>query len=152
MKGSKEWDAIPQIRRMCFARDSMPRFVVLRHEWNTSNSKSEIAVHWDLMLEHEGTLRTWSLADPWTPGGMAMGIRIPDHRLVYLDYEGPISGDRGQVTCCERGELVWRQQSEDVLTVELWTDAWRGMVELSPEKANSSQWRINWPAGIVEVK
>jgi len=37
---------------------------------------------------------------PWT------GDRLPDHRAVYLDYEGPISGDRGSVrrlwsTACE---------------------------------------------------
>ncbi len=25
------------------------------------------------------------------------GTRLPDHRAAYLDYEGPISGDRGRV-------------------------------------------------------
>jgi hypothetical protein len=30
--------------------------------------------------------------------------QLPDHRLAYLDYEGPVSGDRGAVTRWDAGE------------------------------------------------
>lgn len=66
----------------------MPRFVVLEHDWP--------ARHWDLLLEAGPVLRAWRLlADP-------AGEPVPaepnfDHRLLYLDYEGPVAGDRGTV-------------------------------------------------------
>ena len=36
---------------------------------------------------------------------------LPDHRLAYLDYEGPISGDRGSVTRWDRGTYDVEHQS-----------------------------------------
>jgi DNA polymerase Ligase (LigD) len=80
----------------------MPRFVILEHTWN--------GVHWDLMLEAGGQLRTWAIVAP-----IAFDVDLPardlaDHRLAYLDYEGPVSGNRGSVRRVERGEyqvLAW---------------------------------------------
>ena len=65
----------------------MPRFVILEHHWN--------GVHWDLMLEVDDRLRTWALDAPIAPGMDVPARRLPDHRAVYLDYEGAISGGRG---------------------------------------------------------
>lgn len=49
------------------------------------------------MLEQDGILRTWHLTTEPQPGQSYQGRRIADHRLIYLDYEGPVSGDRGEV-------------------------------------------------------
>ena len=73
------------------------RFVVLEHDHPT--------LHWDLMLEVDGVLRTWRLASPPTLGVVA-GQPLADHRLVYLDYEGPISGARGAVQRWDRGTYL----------------------------------------------
>lgn len=67
----------------------MPRFVVLEHLWN--------GVHWDLMLEHAGTLRTWAIDEEPTYERDLPARSLPDHRLDYLDYEGPVSQGRGRV-------------------------------------------------------
>lgn len=32
--------------------------------------------------------------------------RLPDHRRLYLNYEGPISGDRGEVTPVAAGLIM----------------------------------------------
>ena len=32
-------------------------------------------------------------------------IPLPDHRSIYLEFEGPLSGDRGTVQQCDRGSL-----------------------------------------------
>ncbi|MCY3022918.1 MAG: hypothetical protein NTW87_28405 [Planctomycetota bacterium] len=32
--------------------------------------------------------------------------RLPDHRRIYLWYEGPVSGNRGRVTRVDEGELT----------------------------------------------
>lgn len=57
------------------------------------------AAHWDLMLEEESSLATWKLyRDPAQLGTAPAALfRIADHRKAYLEYEGPISGGRGQV-------------------------------------------------------
>jgi hypothetical protein len=37
-------------------------------------------------------------------------IRLPDHRFRYLDYEGPVSGDRGEVArLCVGGIAVFEE-------------------------------------------
>jgi hypothetical protein len=83
----------------------MPRFVVLRHETPRGHERP---THWDFMLECDGVLRTWALADPPSLGCSTAAEALPDHRLAYLDYEGEVSGGRGWVTRWDAGtyELV----------------------------------------------
>lgn len=79
-----------------------PRFALLEHAWD--------GVHWDFLLEREGVLKTWALDGIPAPGVERIGRPLPDHRLIYLDYEGPISGDRGSVRRVDGGEyerLEW---------------------------------------------
>jgi hypothetical protein len=72
----------------------MPRFVILEHDHPT--------LHWDLMLEAGETLQTWRLTAP--PGGDAIeATQLGDHRHMYLDYEGPVSGNRGTVKRWDAG-------------------------------------------------
>src|SRR5688572_1045480 len=88
----------------------MPRFVILEHDYPV--------LHWDLMLEGEGVLRTWRLAEP--PGTRAVAAEPSfDHRLVYLEYEGPVSGDRGVVRRWDRGTYSPVAEQEGGLTVRL---------------------------------
>jgi hypothetical protein len=79
----------------------MARYVVLRHSFPPSDARQ---THYDLMLEHAGVLLTWSL-DHWPSSTGALARRLPDHRLHYLEYEGPISGNRGEVERVECGDL-----------------------------------------------
>jgi len=44
--------------------------------------------------------------DELKPGQREFAERIADHRPEYLDYEGPISGDRGSVRLLSRGSVV----------------------------------------------
>ena len=97
----------------------MPRFVLLRHECPPSLGKPS---HWDLMLEREGRLLTWSLlALPLAWGGdeAIAATRLADHRIEYLDYEGPISGDRGAVTRVDRGEYEAVEETDCEIRVRL---------------------------------
>lgn len=87
------------------------RFVVLRHS-------APGGVHWDLMIERGEKLATWRLARaPLADDARPIEAEpIGDHRRAYLEYEGPVSGDRGRVdrhdtgTCrvLESGEDGWR--------------------------------------------
>jgi hypothetical protein len=42
-----------------------------------------------------------------------------DHRLLYLDYEGPVSGNRGRVVRWDHGTFSWQEALEDQLTIVL---------------------------------
>jgi hypothetical protein len=78
------------------------RFAVLWHQF-PSDSDPRRESHFDLLLEmgeHLLTFQTQSLPKPSEAGGRSTSIparRIADHRPLYLDYEGEISGNRGFV-------------------------------------------------------
>ncbi len=80
------------------------RTTILRHELPDGSS------HFDWLIErtldeprvlafrleiNPLTTATWPIA----------GRQLPDHRRLYLDYEGPISGDRGTVARIANGNL-----------------------------------------------
>jgi hypothetical protein len=68
----------------------MPRrFVILEHD--------HPFLHWDLLLEEECSARTLRLLRKPCLGEPMAAEPLPDHRLMYLDYEGVVSGDRGSV-------------------------------------------------------
>ncbi len=93
----------------------MPRrFVILHH---TGFGRE----HWDLMLESPDALWTWKLSqDPTTGAGKAIeAVRIGNHRKHYLDYEGPVSGDRGEVQRVDHGEMVLIDADENAVTAKL---------------------------------
>lgn len=79
------------------------RFVVLRHDGYGP-------LHWDLMIEipNQDKLATWHVTTPpeqWGP--TITGQRIADHRRAYLEYQGEISANRGQVTRIAQGNARW---------------------------------------------
>lgn len=70
------------------------RFVLLKHDVET---KSDRQSHWDLMLEWENELLSFELKRLPDEGVDTFVTRLPNHRKVYLDFEGAISGNRGIV-------------------------------------------------------
>lgn len=99
----------------------MLRFVVLRHDCPPGYVRG---LHWDFMLESGGVLKTWALSRPPDEcvndddDGIDAEL-LGDHRLAYLDYEGPVSGDRGHVTRYDRGQYETLSRHDDEWQVEL---------------------------------
>jgi hypothetical protein len=100
----------------------MPRFVVLEHSWN--------GLHWDLMLEDGRTLRTWAVDARIEPGCEITARPLADHRLHYLDYEGPISGDRGEVRRWDEGVYESIDWTPSGVQIRLWGARLRGKLTL----------------------
>jgi hypothetical protein len=83
--------------------------VLLKH------SLPDGTVHWDWLLERESgeaRVMTFRVHQPWPV--MAGPIARPwhaealeDHRTVYLQYEGPVSGNRGHVERAASGAVLW---------------------------------------------
>lgn len=90
------------------------RFAILHH----TGFRAE---HWDLMLEDGDVLLTWELPrEPSSPDALPMPVtRIGDHRKLYLDYEGPVSRNRGEVTRFDGGGLQILERSEVAIRFEL---------------------------------
>jgi len=106
------------------------RFVILHHVLRDGE-------HWDLMLEDGEVLLTWQLVQEPT-GAESLPIparRISDHRKVYLDYEGPLSGDRGYVERFDRGPLTIIHRSDGYYVVELAGDRLTGRFALRQAEA-----------------
>ena len=90
----------------------MTRFVLLCH--NTT----EHQFHWDFLFEESNACKTFSLSQEFVEevqktGTLKCRVKpLADHRLAYLDNEGPVSGDRGFVkrldcgTCQRIAETV----------------------------------------------
>ncbi len=94
----------------------MSRFVILIHD--------HPFVHWDLLLEAGETARTWRLLECpacwlFAPSIAVVAEAIGDHRLMYLDYEGPVSRERGRVVRWDHGQAEWLTESESSVRVRL---------------------------------
>ena len=79
------------------------RFVLLRH--NTTANR----FHWDFLFEESAACKTFSVTQESAEEAQitndleCVAERLADHRLAYLDYEGPVSGNRGFVERLDRG-------------------------------------------------
>ena len=100
----------------------MPRFVLLEHVWN--------GVHWDFMLETGDVLRTWAIDSPIVGDQDLPARQLFDHRRVYLEYEGELSGSRGRVRRVEEGTYRAIEWTDDRVRVEVAGRQLSGEVEL----------------------
>jgi len=91
--------------------------------------------HWDLMLESGDALMTWQLLrEPVDAAGLPIpAVRIGDHRKAYLDYEGPVSGDRGHVTRVDHGTCEFHEVSGGSVTMTLGGSRFKGRFALISE-------------------
>jgi hypothetical protein len=118
----------------------MPRFVVLLHETPPGYPRGP---HLDLMLEHEGALRTWALEKPPLPGEIVFAERLPDHRLEYLDYEGAVTQDRGVVSRVDSGRYEVLLETRTALAVRLQGQQIHGILTLILDNEASHRWRVS---------
>ncbi len=112
----------------------MPRFVILEHD--------HPVLHWDLMLEAGGVLQTWRLAQAPELGRAIDAAALGDHRLAYLDYEGPVSGDRGTVCRWDAGTFENEAGLQDARILAVQGTRVRGRVKL--EHVQEKCWRLVW--------
>ena len=117
----------------------MTRFVILEHDHPRGT-------HWDFMIQSGDSLLTWAL--PERPSGRIVMdvVRLPDHRIDYLDYEGPVSKGRGSVTRCETGTCSLLKSDEECIELRLeGVQLKGGLVRLERKrKADETHWIFSW--------
>jgi hypothetical protein len=113
----------------------LPRFVVLEHDGPEGR-------HWDLMLQSGEALATWALASaPGSPEPVPARA-LPDHRLAYLDYEGPIAGGRGLVVRWDEGTYQLERQGPAQWVVLLSGRRLVGQAVLQRTGPDPTQWTL----------
>jgi hypothetical protein len=116
----------------------VPRFIILFHETGPGDERPS---HWDFMLETGDVLRTWALETEPCVGGALDAAALPDHRLAYLEYEGPLSRGRGRVSRWDGGEYDVEISSDAQLRVHLRGDKLRCRATLTRDADASGRWR-----------
>lgn len=115
------------------------RFVILFHETPPNFPRP---AHWDLMLETGRGLRTWALGREPAIGSIVPAESLPDHRLEYLDYEGPISRGRGTVKRWDAGLFEILEQTADAWRVRLHGRHLQCVAVCSREANDANRWQI----------
>jgi hypothetical protein len=108
-----------------------PRFVILQHD--------HPFLHWDFLLECGTTAATWRLLQTPATGIPLAAERLADHRLHYLSYEGPVTGNRGSVrrvwSGCWDGDLA-----ETGCTIQLMECEFASSAELTHSATGNEMW------------
>ena len=99
-------------------------------------------IHWDLMLESGVCLWTWRIDKG--PGQIlqssAKAIRIFDHPLKFLSYEGTVNNGKGNVHIAEFGTYKINSQSDDVIEINMAGEVLKGKFIL--ERIKDNQWKF----------
>jgi hypothetical protein len=103
-------------------------------------------LHYDFFLESGDALKTWALPRPPSPSEAIECDALADHRLVYLDYEGPISGDRGTVARWDTGTFTVETWTDELVVISLAGQKLIGRVELRCLSDQPDRWRFVFAA------
>ncbi len=110
------------------------------------------------MFERDGRLLTWACPH-WPAATTVEATRLPDHRLAYLDYEGPVSLNRGEVRRIFAGNYRLAPSEHGgeapanpaAVRFRLEAPGLRGWVCLTPEPDRPEAWRLAYePAGVFD--
>ncbi|MHB1833893.1 MAG: non-homologous end-joining DNA ligase, partial [Solirubrobacteraceae bacterium] len=105
------------------------RFVVQEHH--------ATRLHWDLRLEHDGTLASWAIPNgiPQDPKDNRLAVRTEDHPLQYLDFQGEIPAGQygaGTMSIWDRGTFQVHKWAADKVEVSFNGERLRGRYGLFP--------------------
>ena len=109
-RAKRDFEGTPEPAGESAAPEELRRFVVQEH--------SARAMHWDLRLEHEGTLASWAIPKgiPADPKRNNLAVQTEDHPLEYLDFHGEIPAGHygaGTMKIFDRGTFEvhkWRDK------------------------------------------
>ena len=90
--------------------------------------------HYDILIElspGSASLRTWR-ATSWPIDQPTDLVPLPDHRNLYLTYEGPISQNRGHVTRVAGGQCLVTMSDDSQWLVRLPDDSVINLVQVTP--------------------
>lgn len=130
-------------------RTDLRRTVQLLHELPDGTNH----VDWMIACDQAGresliSFRLPTRIDELKPGQRMAAERIADHRPAYLDYEGPVSGERGSVRRLAWGTVVSEHRQGSSWDFEIrWQDRPDGVLipqrlRLAPLEDGATAWEV----------
>src|ERR671910_1024585 len=115
-----------------------PRFVIQEHHARR--------LHWDLRLEHEGTLASWAVPRGIPPGPDRnhLAVRTEDHPLEYLEFHGDIPAGEygaGSMRIWDSGTYELHKWREDEVMVTFHGERLEGRYVLF--RTDGKNWMIH---------
>jgi bifunctional non-homologous end joining protein LigD len=117
------------------------KFVIHKH------SKPDGSVHWDLMLEAGGVLQTYrlELAPEELAHHNTTAVRIFDHPLRFLTYEGSLSEEKGSVQFADTGTYTILSDTENLRRLRLNGEILHGTATLTHIEGH--RWECSFSQG-----
>ncbi|HKG64815.1 MAG TPA: non-homologous end-joining DNA ligase [Solirubrobacteraceae bacterium] len=137
-RAKRDFDATPEPPPAEGSGGDERRYVVQEHHAR--------ALHWDLRLEHEGTLASWAVPKgiPPDPKRNNLAVRTEDHPLEYLDFHGEIpAGEYGAGTMkiWDQGTFELHKWREDEVMVTFHGERLEGRYVLF--RTDGKNWMIH---------
>lgn len=115
------------------------RFVVQEHHARN--------LHYDFRIEMGGVLRSWAVpkGPPLEPGIRRLAVRVDDHPVGYVDFEGVIPGGQygaGQVAIWDRGTYALKYDGKDKIEIIMRGEKMRGQYTLVQTHNNPKNWLL----------
>jgi bifunctional non-homologous end joining protein LigD len=137
-KSKRDFEKTPEPKGARRKKGAAARFVVQEH-----NARR---LHWDLRLEHEGTLASWALPRgvPDHPDENRLAVRTEDHPLEYLEFHGEIPKGEygaGTMTIWDRGTYEAEKFSGDEVIATFHGERVHGRYALF--RTRESDWMIH---------
>jgi len=109
------------------------KFVVQQHAQGSH-------IHWDFMLEADGILRTYRLdksPHELADNPAANAVKISDHPLKFLFYEGLVNKGLGEVSIVDSGTYKMLNESNDRKDLALVGKILKGQFSLTRLEADN---------------
>jgi bifunctional non-homologous end joining protein LigD len=137
-RGKRDFEATPEPSGEPAAAETGRRFVVQEH--------SARSMHWDLRLEHDGTLLSWAVPKgiPADPKRNNLAVRTEDHPLEYLEFEGDIPAGNygaGSMRIYDRGTYELHKLRDREVMVTFHGERVRGRYVLF--RTSEKNWMIH---------
>ena len=137
-RAKRDFDATPEPAPTEGAAEEGRRYVVQEHHARS--------MHWDLRLEHEGTLASWAVPKgiPPDPERNHLAVRTEDHPLEYLEFHGDIpegSYGAGSMRIWDRGTYELHKFREDEVMVTFHGERLQGRYVLF--RTGGKNWMIH---------
>ncbi|MEE9373857.1 MAG: non-homologous end-joining DNA ligase [Saprospiraceae bacterium] len=136
--GKRDFDKTTEPSESTRKLNRTDEFVVQLHDANN--------LHYDLRLEHQGTLWSWAIPKglPTRKGVKRLAIKTEDHPVKYLDFEGEIpegSYGGGTMWIMAAGKVIWHsKKANKSLKFSLSSNLISGEYKLYKLKEN--QWLV----------
>jgi bifunctional non-homologous end joining protein LigD len=137
-RAKRDFDATPEPAPAEAGAEKGQRYVVQEHHARS--------MHWDLRLEHDGTLASWAVPKgiPPDPKRNHLAVRTEDHPLEYLEFHGDIPEGEygaGSMRIWDRGTFELHKWREDEVMVTFHGERLEGRYVLF--RTDGKNWMIH---------